>query len=37
MDKSFLSDIKELRRRARSHIEEGPVTLGKDERHGSHS
>jgi bacterioferritin len=26
MDKPFLSDIKELRRRARSHIEEGPVT-----------
>jgi len=26
MDKPFLSDIKELRRRARSHIEEGAVT-----------
>ena len=26
MDKPFLSDIKELRRRARSHLEEGPVT-----------
>ena len=26
MEKPFLSDIKELRRRARSHIEEGPVT-----------
>jgi bacterioferritin len=26
MDKPFLSDIKELRRGARSHIEEGPVT-----------
>jgi hypothetical protein len=27
MDKPFLSDITELRRRARSHIEEGAVTL----------
>ncbi len=26
MDKSFLTDIKELRRRARSHIEQGAVT-----------
>ena len=26
MDKPFLTDIKELRRRARSHIEEGAVT-----------
>jgi bacterioferritin len=28
MDKPFLTDIKELRRRARSHIEEGAVTAG---------
>jgi bacterioferritin len=28
MDKPFLTDIKELRRRARSHIEEGAVTEG---------
>src|SRR5262249_23078126 len=28
MDKSFLTDIKELRRRARSHIEKGAVTEG---------
>ncbi|HTY79495.1 MAG TPA: ferritin-like domain-containing protein [Candidatus Bathyarchaeia archaeon] len=28
MDKPFLSDIKELRRRARTHIEEGAVTEG---------
>jgi bacterioferritin len=28
MDKPFLTDIKELRRRARSHIEEGAVTDG---------
>src|SRR5215813_10320706 len=28
MDKSFLSDITELRRRARSHIEKGAVTEG---------
>src|SRR6266700_3288050 len=26
MDKSFLTDIKELRRRARSHIEQGAIT-----------
>ena len=28
MDKPFLTDVKELRRRARSHIEEGAVTEG---------
>ena len=28
MDKPFLTDIKELRRRARTHIERGPVTEG---------
>ena len=28
MDKPFLTDIKELRRRARTHIEEGAVTKG---------
>ena len=28
MDRPFLTDIKELRRRARSHMEEGPVTEG---------